>query len=322
MSGRTLFRDVDERRRLYRYWVRDPLAGARVFVGYTALRLLPTAIVSSIGSRLGGLAPKLYPRADERARLTLRALRPDLAADATALDAAMTRYWDSMGRVYTEFSVEDRLWDEGRVKVEGAEHLAETRERGCSAIIAGIHLGNWEVLPISLGYLVDRFVQIYQPLRNRFETRLALKSRMRCKARIEAARPGAYCRFLPPSPSMPAKLIRALKAGESFMMFVDEHIDGRVQAPAFGRPRTIDGNLARVVRLSRMSGAALIPAYVTRERGARFTVHYLPPLSMRLSDDREADIAGNVAALNDLFEDVVRRHVDQWYMLMDLRLER
>lgn len=42
-----------ERQRLYRYWVHDPLVGARLLAGHHGMRLLPTDALSAIGGTLG-----------------------------------------------------------------------------------------------------------------------------------------------------------------------------------------------------------------------------------------------------------------------------
>ena len=220
-----------EWRRLSQYWLRDPLVGARLLAGHHGLRVLPTEAASAIGGRLGQLAgPRLHPAADRRARAALKALRPDLVPDQAALDAALKRVWTSVGRVYAEFSAEDRIWPEQRVTVEGAEHLEAAAVGGRPLIVAGVHLGNWEMLPITFGYLGYRFVQVYQPPRNRFEDRIAKNTRLRANASIGAAKPGSGFRLLPPSATAGPELLRALRRGDSFMIFVDEYAGGRVRS--------------------------------------------------------------------------------------------
>ena len=45
-----------------------------------------------------------------------------------------------------EFSVLDRLWREGRIAVEGGEHLLAARAAGKPVIVMGLHVNNWEVI--------------------------------------------------------------------------------------------------------------------------------------------------------------------------------
>ena len=319
------------RRLLYRYWVRDPLIGARLVVTHELLRLLPTSLVSRIGADLARLfAPKLHPQVDERARAALRILRPDLALDEQALDASMQRLWSSLGKVYAEFSAEDRFWSEGRVRVEGEEHLRLIKERGQPLLVAGVHLGNWEILPITLVYLGHRIIDVYQPQRNRFEDRIAMRARLRIAERIRTSVPSfqglsvdELLRLVPPTPGAGAELLHGLKDGRALMMFVDESAAGRVFAPRFGRMARQDGNMGRIVRLARMVGGAVVPAYVKRDPDdARFTVNFLPPISLASTDNAKADVAENIERLDAVLAPLILENIEQWYMMIDYRHDR
>ena len=306
-----------EWRRLYRYWVRDPLAGARLVALHEGMRALPTGMASAIGGRLGRFAgPRLHAAADRRARATLALLRPDLAADP-----AIARMWDAQGRAYAEFSVEDRLWPRGQVSVTGEQHLARRKLGDPPLIVAGVHLGNWELVPIMLGYLGHDVADVYQPQRNRFEDRIAERSRLRAAAQVRKVS-GAELTLLPPSPTVGAELVRALQSGATLMMYVDEFVRGRVHAPSFGRPVRSDGNLGRAARLARLAGAAIVPAYAERLPGPRYVVHFLPPVALQRTADRKADLLANVAALDAAVTAPVRDHIEQWFMLPDFRIER
>ena len=315
--------DAARWRSFYRYWVRDPLVGARLTALHSVMRVLPTEAVSTIGSRLGRFAgPRFHPGADARARAALQILRPELVPDATALDQAVARMWHAIGSAYAEFSTEDRIWPEGRVAVEGEAHLAAAKSGGRPLIVAGLHLGNWELLPITLGYLGHRLTDVYQPQRNRFEDRIAARTRARTIRLIEAATPQAKVTLLPPSPNAGAELVRALRSGETLVMYVDEYVRGRVQAPSFGRADPGEGNLARAVRLARLLDAAIVPAYAERLAGTRVVVRFLPPVPLQRKAAREADLRSNAAALDAAVVAPVLAHLEQWFMLPDIRFNR
>ena len=84
----------------------------------------------------------------------------------------------------------------------------------------------------------------------------------------------------------------------------------------------MDGNLARVVRLARMAGASVVPAYAVRTEGARFAVRFLPAVAMHETGDRDADLRRNMAALDAAVTPAVLAYLDQWYMLLDFRMDR
>lgn len=311
----------EERLRWRRYWIRDVLVGARLVAGHHALRLLPTDAVSALGGQLGRtFAPRTQPAADRRVRAGLQRLRPDLASDPRSLDAAAAQVWEQVGRCYAEFSVEDRLWSEGRVATEGREHLDAAAAGGRPVIVAALHTGNWELVTVSLGSLGHSVVQIIQPPRNRFERVIAERSRARADARFGRVREGQTLELVPPSLTAGLRLRDGLRAGAVAVMFTDESVGNRTLAPFFGRPLDTEGNYGRIARLARHTGAAVVPGHVVRRRpdGADFVVRYHPAVQMVRSDDERADRERNVAALDAAADPIVREHLLQWFMLVDL----
>ena len=102
------------------------------------------------------------------------------------------------------------------------------------------------------------------------------------------ARYGA--RFVAAGPHSSREAVRQLKAREGpFIVYIDEFIRGRVQAPSFGRPLRPDSNIAYAVRLAALTGAVVIPAYCLRVHdSARFKVQFLPPLQLADTGDRRS----------------------------------
>jgi Kdo2-lipid IVA lauroyltransferase/acyltransferase len=302
--------DAARRRAWRRHWLIDPLFGLIDYALHYGLRLGPIASCSAVGRTLGVLAGRYRFRAwNARARDNLRRLRPDLA-DAPALDAAVERMWGQIGRVMTEFSVLNRLWPAGRVTVSGAEHVTAARAAG-PVLVMGLHLANWEVIAPTLTRLVRPLYFVYQPPRNRFQHRIAVRVRRRCGAIL-----------LPPSLTSTRRAYTGLvDERANLLIFVDELVKGRINAPAFGRPCRPRGNLANVVRLAHASGATIIPAHVERRGGARFHVVFGAPVALS-GDGSEAGLLADVARLDALITPIVLAHLDQWYMLHDFRFDR
>jgi KDO2-lipid IV(A) lauroyltransferase len=263
---------------------------------------------SATGCALGVLAGRhRFKRWDARARENVARLRPDLARD---LDATMDRMWCQIGRVMAEFSVLHRLWPRGRVTASGTEHVTAARAAGRPVLVMGVHLANWEVIAPTLTRLVQPLYFIYQPPRNRFQHAIAARVRTRCGATL-----------LPPSLTSTRRARRALvEERASLLIFVDELVDGRVNAPAFGRPLRARGNLANVVRLARASGAAVIPAHVERRAPTRFHVTFAAPVD--LAGQEGDDLMPDVERLDALITPIVLAQLDQWHKLHDFRFDR
>lgn len=304
---RWLFNDREKRRAALRYWLGDPIAGAYFYAVHGAMRALPTETCSLAGAALTQLTRKFYRESDARARRLWQRHHP-AQTDAAATDAAIDRLWRNVGRTMHEYSVIDRLWTEGRIAIEGIEHMHAARDRGQPIVVTPLHLANWEVVlvaGIANGY---HGTGIYLVPENRFLHKLISRVRARYGAR-----------FIPAGPHSLREAFRELRGGGGpFIIYIDEFIRERVQAPAFGRPLNPASNIFYAVQLAERSGAALIPAFCERiGDAARFRVTFLPQLPMSSAADKAVRVRENAEALNAVIEPIVRARLDQWYFSLD-----
>lgn len=304
---RWLLADRDKRRTALLYWIADPLAGAYFYAIHGTMRALPTDACSWAGAALTRFTRKFYRDSEARARRLWRRHNP-AQADAASTDAAIDRLWRNVGRTMHEYSVIDRLWAEQRIAIEGLEHMHAARDRGQPIIVTPVHLANWEVVlvaGIANGY---HGTGIYLPPENRFLHRLINRVRARYGARFIAAGPNSL-----------REAYRELRAGGGpFIIYIDELMRDRVNAPAFGRALNPASNIFYAVQLAERSGAALIPAYCERlGDAARFRVTFLPQLVMSSAADKAIRVRENAEALNTAIEPVIRARLDQWYFSLD-----
>ncbi len=305
---------ADRRNRLrqfVQYWMLDPAMGLLNTTIHESLKLLSIDGCSAFGAFISPFSAKRFPVSDARARRNWRRLRPE-DSDPSSTDAAMRRLWRSVSRTMCEFSVLHRLWDAGRIEAIGVEHMDAVRAAGKPILVACVHLGNWETIPV-VGIRVGHPGSgIYWPLENRFDTRIAVKARERYGAILY---PGDGPR------AMRAALAELKAKRGPFVVFIDECIDDHVYAPAFGRQLKPAGNIAFVARLAARTGAEVIPAYCVRlGDSARFKVTFLPPVSL-VRDHGDDALMHNIARINAVIEPVVREHFDQWYYALDLELD-
>jgi KDO2-lipid IV(A) lauroyltransferase len=301
----------EQRRAAVRYWITDVLAGIGLYGLYYAMRLMPIDMCSASGALATRLTRHLYPESDARARRLWKALRPD-EADVASVDAAMDRLWRNVGRTMHEFSVLDRLWAAGRIETVDMDHVHRARDEGKPILVTPLHLGNWETVLIAGIASGHHGSGIYLVPENRFEHRLANASRARYGARFYAAGPRSL-----------RDALRELRSRRGpFIIYVDEFIRGRVQAPSFGRPLGVDANLAYAVQLAKKTNAALIPAYCLRlNDSARFRIQVLPPVELVDRDDPEAELRENIRILDSVIAPIIRQHLDQWYYALDFEFD-
>jgi KDO2-lipid IV(A) lauroyltransferase len=299
---------------LWRFWGRDVGKGAADFGLHHGMRLLPIGAVSAIGARLGRRAGRRRAEASARAAALLRQVRP--RADDAAIAALLDAHWAHVGRCLAELSVLHRLWGEGRVAVSGLAHVEQARASGRPVLLAGLHVGAWEVVHAGLSALRLPSALIYQRLPNRFQMRIADTARQR------SWRNGAAIQRLAPTPRALIHASQALRApGGMLLYYVDEYWRGRVHAPALGRAMRAEGNVSLATRLAAATGAAVIPAFARRcGDDARFELTFLPEVPMEAGGRGVA--LENQARLDRAVESVVRAHPEQWLMAHVFRPER
>jgi KDO2-lipid IV(A) lauroyltransferase len=296
----------------WRYWVADPLAAFPKLLSLRLLRLLPTKWCSLIGARFGAMTAGRsegfhVPTAETRA-LWLR-LNP--GASEAAADRAMARARKQTGRFLTEYAILDRLWAEGRVSVEGAEHVERIRAEGRRLIVATIHLANYELVgPVLMG-LGHPPVGLYEPPANRFIHAAAVRIRESYGGEV-----------IPPSASAARASLHVLKERKlPLVIFIDDLTNGRIQAPAFGRRLLPESNLVKTVKLAALADAEIVVGYALRTEAVRFRFIFTPPLPLHKTGNKANDLALNVEMLNGAIETIIKDHLDQWYLLPALRLD-
>lgn len=306
--------NAESRAALYRWWIRDPLLGLKDWLPHQAIRALPTDMASDLGAWLARGQSAKRPGPSDKARALLRQLRP--AASDAEIEALVAAHWRHLGRCLAEFSVLHRLWTERRIEIVGAEHLATDRP----LVVAALHVGSWEAVHVGLSGHGVAYHGIYQRLPNRFRMRIAIAARDRSRSAVQPRL------ALPLHPTLGAvfEAHRLLESRETALLYyIDEYWEGRVHAPALGRPLKIDGNIARAVRLASATGAAVVPCYALRiGEAARFRLTFLPPVIPGPPGRGRSGILDDIAALDAVIDPVVRAHPEQWMMAHVFRSDR
>ena len=298
-----LFAGGEARQRFLTYWVKDNLWNAAHLLGHYSLKLLSMDAVSAFGGWLGRFAiPRFHKVAVHRARATVRTLRPDLTeAECEALVAENQR---SQGRIMTEFSVVTRMIAHPeRIRYEGLE-IIEQAVRAGPTIIVGLHLGNWEIGPILLQKINVSPHTFYVPPTERAKAWIA--RRVRTKAGVQ---------FLPPGFQGVRPAVKVLQKGGVVSAFCDEGFRGVIRGPFFDRPPHMEGNIALIIRLARMTNATICPWYNIRTEGFRFEARALDPIRLPPEEKPGERFLEDMLHLNAAIEPVIRAHLDQWYFL-------
>ncbi|MFZ2726010.1 MAG: hypothetical protein WAX77_07170 [Methylococcaceae bacterium] len=305
----TLWQDKKARKRWIRYWLAHPFWGMLNYITHYALRYVPIKVNAAIGSTLGEIAgTKRFVKTHQKVLRNLSLLRPDL--DEKAKEQLAVQMWRNIGQSMTEYSLSDKLHKQALVSIENYDqHLLPLIEQKQAIIFVFAHTGNWE----SHGnYVREKGIDLmclYKPVENRFSMRIAQNAR---------ARMGGVMKLVDASQPNAMRLVcKHLAAKGALWIAIDEEKNKQVLCPRFGRAISLDNsNLAYVVRLARRYRTAIVPLWTRREGLKQITFIDKP---LFVADNDEAVQAVELQ-LEAALENWIKQHLEQWYMLHELRL--
>lgn len=179
--------------------------------------------------------------------------------------------------------------------------IGDALKRGRGVIIVTCHIGNWDV--------AARTLMRY----GGFNLVMAREANETTAAYVRDAREKAGLRILLSDQSVfgSFNMLRALRRNEIVALQLDRPLGGEGSrlVPFFGTPAAFQSG---AVRLARLAGAPIIPIFVVRI-GTR---HYQIVIGTERTIARTAgpnEVDHVLGAIVGEFEEVVRRHPDQWF---------
>ena len=174
--------------------------------------------------------------------------------------------WAQLGRVIAEFPHFAALFDpaDPRVEVVDPHRVLSAAAAGRPVILAGAHLGNWELLAAAA-------VQRGVPL----TVVHAARANPGVESMVERHRRALGCGFLEQGESVHA-MLRQIRQGRSIGVLVDQRYDKGEAVPFFDREAMT--SVAPALLAVRF-GLPFVPARCERLQGCRFRVTYEPPLA-------------------------------------------
>jgi KDO2-lipid IV(A) lauroyltransferase len=269
---------------------------ARIFLGLLrGVAVLPPPVVQSIGAGIGQLFYWIPNRERRTAQVNIDLCFPELSATERAqlVRKTLVENAKTMLEMPAIWLGNPQRWLSLVGREEGAELLAPLLARGKGLILAGPHLGAWEIAGLRLASIGPPLTTLYRPPRYEVLQALMFKGRSQTGARL-----------VPTDAQGIKALYQALKRGEMVAILPDQQpksTRGGVFAPFFGAPAlTMD----LVSRLARKSGAPVVFTFVERLPGGKgYCQHWmLAPEGIADSDPQIA-----ATALNQGVEACVRR---------------
>lgn len=173
-------------------------------------------------------------------------------------------------------------------------------ERASGVLALSGHFGNWELLVHAHGMRGHPVHLVHRAIANPLVDRWLHRLRARAGTRMIRKSRGAE------------GVLRALRERGLLVLPIDQNSTRGlgVFVDFFGMPASTNAGMARI---SLRTGTPIVPVFIVREgRSARHVVHVLPVLEAERSGDFEADVLRNTERFTQVFEEMVRRHPEQW----------
>ena len=262
---------------------------------------LSWATVQRLGSALGSAVHAILPirRAEVRRRIAERlSVEP---REARGIARAMYRH---LGTSVLEFLWMARKGPDALDRVVrrvGLEHYRAARDAGRGVVVVTGHVGNWDLCACSQAAAGEPLHVVTKTLSARGLSRYWMARRAAQGVTLHAAA-GSW-----------SALVGALRAGEVVGMVVDQRADtGGIDCALLGAPASTS---VAAATLAMRTGAALLPAFMTRETDGTHTLRLEPAIEI----DRTAPVATAIAratrACNEALERAIVRAPEQWLWL-------
>ncbi len=273
-----------------------------------AVRILPISFSCLIGRQLGKLAFLILKKRRELTISNIRVARENGFFETEIDERQLAkRVWEHIGMVGSEFLYYYERKPEvfkKAVRFEGEENLKGILAQNKGAILVSGHLGNWELLGVSLmdwGFKVNPIVkfqsnglvdQIIQDNRRSLGMGLIDKNG-----------------FLRP-------IFAALKRNQivSFLMDQATHKNG-VLVNFFGKETSLPRGAAE---FALKTGAPVFLARCLREKPGHYQVVIGDEIELIRTGDHERDVEANTAMFIRLIEAIIRAHPEQWLWMHKL----
>lgn len=270
------------------------------------MRIMPVKMVSDIGAWFGR-REVLSEQAKQRRWVELfNGHMQSLCGitDTREQQLRLLEFGAQIGRVYSEFTILQRIDKQGLISITGLEHL---QGRTDPAIFVAPHMSNWEVGFKLFADLDIPVCQLYEPRESEQRMAIANRCRLAWSDKVQLLSTS--------EPMVMKKIHQLLKQGVNLYILPDEESDDYVHAPSLGRDIPYSGNRWMISRLAVKMGIDIIPFYVERVSAVKFVIHINPIIRPERSLPEEMAAKQVADRIDALFDQWVRSRLEHWYWL-------
>lgn len=273
-----------------------------------AVRILPISFSCFIGRQLGKLAFLILKKRRELTISNIRVARENGFFETEIDERQLAkRVWEHIGMVGSEFLYYYERKPEvfmKAVRFEGEENLKRILAQNKGALLVSGHLGNWELLGVSIIYWGFKINPIVKFQSNGLVDQIIQDNRRSLGMGL-IDKNG----FLRP-------ILAALKRNEIVSFLMDQStLKNGVLVKFFNKEASLPRGAAE---FALKTGAPVFSARCFREKPGHYQVVLSEEIKLIRTGDHERDVAENTAMFIRLIEDMIREHPEQWLWMHKL----
>lgn len=211
---------------------------------------------------------------------------------------------------FFRFSKLDKNFIDKFITVEGKSYLDEALTKGKGVILVSAHLGNWELGGVVMSLLGYRFNVIALSHANKRVDDLFIRQRSIKGVNVVPLPKRAQVGFSIRS------CFRALSQNEIVALLGDRDFSGQgLNLDFFGKKAVVPKGPAM---FSIKSGAAIVFAFMIREKGDKFRLVFEPLSDYTLTGNLDLDTKNITKEILKILEKYIKKYPSQWFIAADL----
>ena len=265
---------------------------------------LPYKVARNFGSGIGTLAHRFLSRRRALTQRNLAFVFPEI--EPVEIRQLSKAAFQNIGKTLTE-SIYSAKWTKEQLlahaEVQGWEHLESALARGRGVLLISAHLGNWEVMSMTLSARGCKLTVVARRMDN---PRLdPMVNRMRSH----------FGTVVIAGENSLKEMIRCLRRNEALGILMDlNQYQNGVFADFFHKPAA---TTPIAPLLARKTGAVILPVHISRLNDGRHRVTIKEELEPADIEDTRQFLAVNTRLCNKAIETVILENRSQWFWIHD-----
>lgn len=260
---------------------------------------------NSLGRFLGRLTWKTVPK--KRKQLAKDNIMRCLGVDEAEAERIAKASWVQFGPMLMEVLRYPKLIENGTmqqyVTIDGLDYLKEAIAAGQGGVIATSHSDSWEIMGAALAQYGVPLVGVAMKQKNNAANKFILEYRELSGMHITYK-------------SDVREMFKLIKEGWLIGLIMDQDPSLRdgIIVDFFNRKTN---SVTGPATLARFQNAPIFPGQIEHRPDGGHHITIYPPIYVEKTKDKKADIEKTVQELNNILEQHIRQHPEDWFWLHD-----